>query len=274
MSRVKAFPAEYSLANWPFTATSSMRSSSGFILPRDVIRDANVYTNFGENSVDIRAIVIEPDNQENSDGLITLTLGTNTATQRFIGSFRLSTGAETVELYDQYNRSSGVLLLGDTSVFRSWVLGTHVFRTGDLRLEPSCYVPLMDRTVTGFLLPDNTVSSGRLNIVGKVGVCIEQRDNVFTFHFTGEPLFDRYLKYLEDDKAERPRQFATPHFLKKLTIVTYEKDTDSSPSFGPIHLYPDENNTVSIVAFNILLEEDVFRLSTGGSEINIALASA
>jgi hypothetical protein len=250
------FPDQYKLSKYPFTDTSIMASTDGALLPSSFFRDAAVYVNGTDGTISLRSIVI-------TDDVITVNLGTASDPAKYTGSFVLNTENEIIELRDKYLRCCGFLLHSkDDGFLNVWAQDEHQFRTGAAQLEVACHIPVFDHSVVGFLVNGNTIRSGDLQLVGTRGVCIDQNDNVFTIHYTGEPLYDRY---------KQGNSFVTPRAVQR---IIFEVQNNKNPlNNTQITAYPDKNGVISIISQNIYLNEDALRLKTENSSLRIELAA-
>jgi hypothetical protein len=229
-----------------------MTSEDGASLPQSFFRDAALYVNGTDGIIDLRRISI-------TNEIVTVNLGTVSDPAKYVGSFTLNTENEQIELRDKYNRCCGFLLHSkEDSFLNVWAQGDHVFKTGAAHLETVCHIPVFDHGLTGFLVNDEIIRSGDLQLVGTRGVCIQQEGNVFTFNYTGEPLYDRYITQKQGNK------FTTPRVLRQLII----EDATTQ-----VTAYPDEYGTITLIGQNVPTIRDALRITTDNTSIRIELAA-
>ncbi len=111
-------------------------------------------------------------------------------------SFDPSLPPSSLPVIDSYGRPAGLLLCDpqELGASQAWPVGTYAFPAGTAEFVASCCIPIPSDHVQGFLLPDGTVVSGDVWLVGDGGIVLTATaDNQIRVDITGEPLHARLL---------------------------------------------------------------------------------
>ena len=112
---------------------------------------------------------------------------------------------------DALGRNAGVLIVDPTELPQNWPIGTHSFGTG-AELVASVIELGADTAPTSLVLPDGTLITGDVWVVGDDGVVITQAgDGSTQVNMVGDPLFQRRLC---DPEFNSLVSIATPFFTK------------------------------------------------------------
>ena len=242
---VEQFRESVADSNYPFAASSTIKSLSGRELSPSLILDANICLPSSTVSCYLQKIVT---------GLQKVTVTVSDVSNKYTATGDIEENNDTVQLIDEYGRKSGLLVVSDSAfaVLRSWPRGEHIFDKQATQFVPSCVFLGSADVVNGFLLPDKTLVSGRVFIIAGRGVrFVRQDDNpepvdpVVKLHVIGDP----YYKY-DDPEEERPT------FITRINNV----GPNSHGSFT-LDIHPTYFNS----AISVITENDQIKISLAGS---------
>ena len=162
------------------------------------------------------------------------------------GEFDLVNPPDTVQLLDDHERASGLLMSESArlSLFQSWGVGTHRFDPDQTELAASVCVPVPNEGVRGIVLDDGTVLTGPVWLVGGPGVVLRQETEpavgnkcpgspdfpAVRVDLVGDPLFVR--RQCTDENL-----FTTPRFITSLTFDDgVDRFTCTPDQFGDVRM--------------------------------------
>jgi len=239
--------------NYPFAMNSALTNGSQTILEGTVI-DAIFYPVGGQPHMRLSQVDVAYD-------MVTLWLGDEDNAQRASGSFNLPTPQSNVVFTDAFKRPAG-LLIGDPqqlTVFSTWGIGSFAFNAAQTEFAATCCVPTPQTGVRGIVLPDGSVFSGDVWMMGADGVILSLEESsvvagpctaavekvmAVRVDVVGDPLFQRRLCFPYS-------LFKTPQFLKTLTF------TDGQQT---IVVGPDNNGDVKLTVNNNTAADTVLRV--------------
>jgi len=194
---------------YPFGDEVTLRSSQGDVISDSAFVDAKLFPVGGGARQYISSIVKDVD-------LLTFSISDETAADLGSGSATLSSSPATIELSDQYGRSSGVLVPGPQglSTFAGWSDGTYTFSLEATELVSSVVVPVPDSGVRAIIAGD-LLFSGDVWLYGKDGVVLTEEDGNVRIDVVGDPLYLR--KACDEENSE----------------LTYRRFLQTINGFGP-----------------------------------------
>jgi hypothetical protein len=230
-------------SRYPFSDDSSLESTSGVKIDKDLFLDAVVYA-IGKTAPLYLTSITADYNK------VTVTIEDTAQEIGITGEINPFSDSNSIPLFDKYGRSSGLLVLDAERLVRlqGWPLGTTEFGT-NAQFVASVVVPLPESFVSGFVLPDGTIVTGDVWFYGDKGVVIRKDSSGnIRFDMVGDPLFRRLLCDVAGTNVEL---FTTPNFLKTinnlpadeygnfLITVNTEMANDSI-----LRIYPDVTQNV------------------------------
>jgi hypothetical protein len=249
MSVERVFGLEYrdELADtrYPFSDSSSLKADTGYDLPKDIFLDAAIYPAGLASPMYLKKISVQIRE-------VILTIGNSSGTVLITGTFDPLGDVGEVPLYDKHGRSAGIIVSDEQrlSVFQSWQSGDHDFGI-NAEFVASTVIPMPQNHVSGFLLPDGSVVTGDIWLVGENGVAVRQdTDDSIRIDLIGDPLFKRKL-------CSSTEFFTTPNFVKTINNI-------------PPNSYGDFQLSVN----NEIAADTILRIypEAGGNSIRIELA--
>ncbi len=249
---------------YPFTWSSSLKSQDGRVLLEGTFLDAVISPVGGQAGLCITNVAV-------TNETITLTIGDRADRKRCSGAFSLTNPPDSVELFDVYGRPAGLLVSEALRLvsLQSWGLGEHAIAPGNAEFVASVCCPTPEVGLRGFLLPDGTVVSGEVWLVGDAGVVLRVEEDtgpvpcqpevdgvVIRVDVVGDPLFRRRL-------CAGAVDFRVPRFIQTVRILHSE---------GSFELTPDDMGEISLTPFNSLVTDTALRIrpKQGGMIIEMA----
>lgn len=159
--------------SYPVADDASWTATNGSVVPQEVFLDAMLTPIDPEGTVYVSAIDLSNNRVEVSDdnGLL---------------AWAIVTAEDTLTFADEYGRKLGVIVVSEE--FRD-LGGTLTFESHALPLAPAAVIPQVQNCVRGIQLPDGTVVTGDVEIIGVNGIVVEHdvAANALTFSAIGEP---------------------------------------------------------------------------------------
>ena len=252
------------VTRYPFSEQSTLTSDDDKILLEGIFIDAILYPQGNAAGLFLSAITITADT-------VTFEISTDTVKGICTGIVTNIASADRVELVDSVGRPAGLLLSegGNLKAVRAMGLGTHNFVRTAAEFCATVSVPTPSPSVTGFLLDDGSVVSGRVILFAENGVVIRTaqypvepicgtpylQDNI-EFNIIGDPLFRRRLCEGETD-YNLPRPITNVEFKIGTKTITL-------PMTG--------FNDLQIKASNQAAEDTALRISNTDQGIDISVA--
>jgi hypothetical protein len=216
---------------YPFEPGAKLVNGSGDIIPPDSFLDAHLYPIGGGAPIYLSSIVITVDN-------IIFHIGDNSSNDIASGSIAVTGSSDTVRLTDAYGRPAGILVseAARLGLFRSFGIGEHVFTKEQTPFVATVCMPTPQIGVRGIVIPDGTVFTGPVWIVGEDGVVVsketvtspatcdrgEETYEVIRVDVVGDPLFRRRLCIPAD-------LFTTPNFMRGIRVVNGSEEWVCTP---------------------------------------------
>lgn len=202
------------LSNFPFEDRATLLSNEGDLLLSGLLLDAVLYPAGGQSQLYLSSVTL-------TSSLCTLTVGDDDNAELCTGSFSLQELPDSVWLVDSLGRDSGLLVSEPLRLanFQAWSIGTHTFEPDATPFVAAVVQPVPWQAVTGVLLPDGTLLTGEVWLVGGAGIILSQRSHsepsgetvsVVRADAVGDPLFRR--------SRCSPGAFQTPRLLQRLVV--------------------------------------------------------
>lgn len=249
---------------YPFSPEATLTNGTQTLLEGSLI-DANLFPIGGDESLYLSSVTV-------TYQTVTITIGTNANAAIASGSFPLLSPPTSVALSDQFGRPAGLLVSEGVQLglFGAWGVGTFKFKQAQTAFAATVCVPVPDVGVRGIQLPDGSLLSGEVWLVGDDGVVLsssqittaaaacgaaEQTYTLVRVDVVGDPLFKRRL-------CSPSSLFATPRFLQSITF----KDSRQS-----VKVLPDERGDVKITVNNNLSPDTALRVhpTAAGTQFDV-----
>lgn len=238
---------EQQQTRYPFAESATLSGQGGVRIPEGMFIDAAIHAIGLTGVAHLTGIAIQRSE-------VTLYVGDAATRDLCSVSFNPVTPPETLALEDRLGRPAGVLVadVGLLSSLQSWTPGSYRFEPQATAFAASCVHPMPEQGLRGFLLPNGTLVTGDVWLVGGSGVILrvdeEGTDPVIRVDVVGDPLARRRL-------CEDAELFTTPRLIRALRIV--KGDTE-------IVVTPDARGDVQLVVGDHLVDDPVLRLRTTG----------
>ena len=192
---------------YPFTDTATLESTDGSLtLPKEVFCDANLYIPGAVAPLYIQKINI-------TNALKTITV--SDYSKKYTATGEIKPLSDSVELFDNRNRSVGILVASsDLTYFTSVPTGEYEFTYKSTPFVPRCITSLVDTGITS-IGTETEALTGDIWWVGKQGIILRYVDDAIRVDIVGEPLF----------KYEDPN-FTPPTFVQTINGVEADKYGD------------------------------------------------
>jgi len=227
-------------SRYPFSDSSTLISSSGVKIDKDLFIDAVVYAIGIAAPMYLRSITYDYNS-------MVMSIEDSFNEANITGKVNPFSDVASVPLFNSSGEPAGLLVIDAERLTRlkNWPIGVTEF--GDnAEFVASVVIPVPENLISGFILPDDTIISGDIWLYGDSGVVIRKKDGVIRFDVVGEPLFERVLC---DLPAENLAVFKTPNFLKTIN-----------------HLPPDDYGNFTILTNNEMANDSILRIYPDTSE--------
>ena len=223
---------------YPFEPAATLTSNTGNKISADSFVDAHLYPIGAGVSMYLSKISVTSE-------FVTFYIGDDNSTDVGSGYIAVPGTASTVRLTDSFDRPAGILVSTSENLgmFRSLGVGDHTFEKTATPFVAMACMPTPQIGVRGIVIPDGTLFTGPVWIVGEDGVVVtqetvtapatcdtsQQTHDVIRIDIVGDPLFRRRLC---GDPAEPqpPRNlFTTPNFIKKIRVVNGDSQWTCAP---------------------------------------------
>lgn len=272
---------------YPFSPVVSLQNAAGTVIPPDVFIDAHLYPIGGVDGTYLSKVVV-------SSGHITLHIGDDgsesIATAEIITNkleqYVSTSGDAIIQLKDVYQRPAGVLVSTAIrlAIFAGFGEGEHTFTKAQTEFLATVCMPTPEIGVRGVILPDGSVITGDVWLVGGPGVILSYLDtevagncNAASVEYptirvdaVGDPLFLRRLCEIENPNPDADL-FLTPKFIKTINVVN--ADSGESASWEAV---PDAHGQLFIQGNDSLASKTSLRVRTtseGTLELSVAGSS-
>jgi len=237
---------------YPFGDDSTLINDAGFAVIEGTFLDAALYPIGGGVGLYISSVTV--DHQS-----VTVIIGDLDNPAIASATFPLINPPNLVSLVDGFGRPAGVLVseTARLGIFQSWSIGTQEFLATETGFAATVCFPTPETGVRGFQLPDGTVMTGDVWIVGEDGVVLTEETvalppvcgvtgsaRVIRVDIVGDPLFRRRL-------CTPHSLFKTPRFIQKVRVVA--KNTQFICG-------PDANGELKMTVINDLAPDTVLRV--------------
>lgn len=240
---------------YPFSDGATLNNGKQFI-PFDVMADAALYPVGGAARMYLASVGVTHD-------AVTLTVGTS-ADKALCSTTYPSIGApDSAQLVDAVGRPAGLVVGGENGrlgVFAAWGVGTFAFSPDQTEFAATVCFPQPQAGVRGVMLPDGSVLSGDVWLVGEDGVVLRRESvttprpdggpggavahEVIRLDVVGDPLFRRRLCIPQS-------LFQTPRFL---TAIIFKDGRQR------VRVSPGDRGDVKLTVNNDLAADTVLRI--------------
>ena len=233
---------------WPFSAAVTPTNSNGYFIPDSTFLDASFYPVGGTVGLYISSISV-------LNGQVIIVVSDENANNLATGTFPLLNPPSLIEFFDAFNRPAGVIVSDPTrlAVFQAWAVGQQVFTQDQTEFVAEVYQPSPEIGFRGFVLPDGSLLTGDIWIVGDDGVVVRNDPGnpqpVVRVDAVGDPLFARRL-------CEPENLFVTPRFVQKIRIMSGN---------GVFTATPDANGNFEISVGSNVATDVALRVRTTNS---------
>lgn len=232
---------------YPFADQATLSNGAQTILA-GMLLDAVIHLIGAEDSQYLSEVDI-------TNSTVTLWIGDKNTANQASGSFNLTDPPDNVPLTDSLGRSAGLLVSQSLRLasFAAWGVGQYAFTYEQSGFAATVCIPTPEAGVRGVQLPDGTIITGELWLVGGEGVVLQSSqltDNtghtypVITVNATGDPLFRRSVCVPES-------LFQTPPLLQTITF----KD-----GYQRVVCGPNAQGGIKITVNNDLASDTVLRI--------------
>jgi hypothetical protein len=251
---------------YPFSETVSLKSQDGRVILHGTFIDAVISPVGGQAGLCITKVTV-------TNELVTITIGDIVNRNRCTGSFGVINPPDSVELQDEYGRPAGLLVSEALRLasLQSWGLGEHVISPGNAEFVAAVCCPTPEVGLRGFILPDGTVVSGEVWLVGDAGVVLRVENDtgpvrcqpevdgvVIRVDVVGDPLFRRRL-------CAGAVDYRVPRFIQAVRILY--------PG-GQFTVTPDDAGDLSLTPFNSLAADTALRVRPKQNGMIMEMAGA
>lgn len=230
--RHQELQAELSDTNYPFEPYCTL-SNGQFEIPRDVFEDFRLYPSHLEGPFYLSVIeVFESD--------VRVWFGNQDVSQALYASWDLPVAESSINVYDQYNRICGLIVssVDGLTLLGSYPAGRYDFDFASSTVCSRCVLPTAASTVSGFVLPDGSVASGQVWLLGEDGVILSTASSggqtTVRVDIVGDPLFLQKL-------CENVDLFNPTNPIRSIKVVNGEQE---------FVCYPDSLGNLSITQNN------------------------
>lgn len=246
--------AEQTLTGFPFTQRASLTNGQRTI-QKGLLTDAMLYPIGGGARIYLSGVTI-------THTTVTVTVGDETTEELASGNFPLVNPPDQVALTDPQDRPAGLLVStsAQLSTLQAWGVGSWAFKPDETEFCPAACAPTPATGLQGVLLPDGTVLTGDVWLVGSDGVVLTattltvpgagpnppQTIQAIRVDIVGDPLVRRRL-------CSGMALFSTPQFIKTIRVT--------SPA-GTVDVAPDALGGFQLTGNNAAASDTVLRVVT------------
>ena len=240
MPNMQLFPEfrdQYIDTKYPFMDNSTMVSTEGQAIDRDLFDDASLFPVGATGVVYIASIVVQARS-------VRISIADSSRNEQAFAEFDPLFAPELLRLTDSFGRPAGVLVSSAVKLarFTSWSIGTHTFGPTTATFVPSVVIPTPEVGVRGVRTEAGDLFVRDFLIVGDNGVVVrEEEPGCIRVDIVGDPLFRRKLCIPVD-------LFTTPRFIETINGCPPDKYGNFNLTVGDhlneqtiLRIYP--NNT-------------------------------
>tara|TARA_R110000824_G_scaffold397067_1_gene599485 strand:+ start:401 stop:1231 length:831 start_codon:yes stop_codon:yes gene_type:complete len=253
---------------YPFESAATLTSNNGSKIPKNSFADAHLYPIGADASMHLSKISVTSE-------FVTFYIGDANSTNVGSGYISVPGNAGTVRLTDSFGRPAGILISTSENLgmFRSLGVGDHTFEKTATPFVAMACMPTPQIGVRGIVIPDGTLFTGPVWLVGEDGVVITQETvtspatcdtsqqvhDVIRIDIVGDPLFRRRLCV--------PRNlFTTPNFVKKIRVVNGDSQWTCAPdSHGYFTIHGNDSLAGDAALRVRITEEGKLEFAVAGS---------
>jgi hypothetical protein len=243
---------------YPFEPTARLTSSTGNVIPEDSFIDAHLYPIGASASMYLSKVSV-------SSEYVTFHIGDSDSVSVASGNVPVPGTEPVVRLTDSYGRPAGIIISESEKLglFRSFGLGDHEFKKADTSFVATVCMPTPQIGVRGIVIPDGTLFTGPVWLVGEDGVVITketvtapatcdaaaQVQEVIRVDVVGDPLFRRRLCVPRD-------LFTTPNFIQKIKVVDANSEWTCAPDADGYFTIHGNDSLAGDSALRVRITED------------------
>tara|TARA_R110002020_G_scaffold16515_4_gene58248 strand:- start:3150 stop:3980 length:831 start_codon:yes stop_codon:yes gene_type:complete len=243
---------------YPFEPGCSLTSKTGATIPVDSFIDAHLYPIGADESMYLSKISV-------SSELVIFHIGDANSASVASGEIPVPGTEDNIRLVDSYGRPAGIIVSESEKLglFRSLGAGDHDFARTAAPFVATVCMPTPQIGVRGISIPDGTLFTGPVWIVGEDGVVVTretvtdaatcdtaaQTRDVIRVDVVGDPLFRRRLCV--------PRNlFTTPNFIQKIKIVNEDTEWTCAPDDNGYFTIQGNDSLAGDAALRVRITED------------------
>lgn len=243
------FRDQQRFSKYPFADHATLISDDGLLFPDPMIVDASLYLVGASENIRITQIEVAP-------RLITFYIGDDLEPEMAKASFDPLQPPEILYFEDTYSRSAGIMVLDlpTISSVNTWGEGIHTFSPDATPFLAGIVIPLPEVVLRGFLLPDGSLMTGHVPILGKDGVIVRQDDDGnIRIDIVGDPLFTRKICGEFDQILNSPIFLKTINGLLPDPYGNFHLSTADPALDEALRVFPAGKDTIVIsIAGNTL----------------------
>jgi hypothetical protein len=256
------FRDEQGDSRYPFSDTATLRSNTGFFIPKNCFVDAHLYPIGGGAGAYLSSISVANDR-------VTINFSDPSNTNACTGIYRpLDLGENkhvSVALLDSSNRPAGVFvgLVSELRLLSGWPIGTHTFTPAATELVGTAVSPAQEPGVRGLIGPSGELLTDDLWLIGDRGVVLRVlAENTIQVNIVGTPLFKR--AECVDSAGNSIGDFSPRNYLKTINgceadeygnfnLAVKSHNDDGTIRKQILRIYPDENGLkIAVVGSRVL----------------------
>lgn len=227
------FRDQQSDSRYPFGDAATLRSNTGFFIPKNALVDLNLRIINGGVGAYLSSIVVDNDR-------VSLNFSDFGRRNTCSGQYRpLELGDDkyfTISLSDRSGRPAGVMVGGadELRLLSGWPAGAHTFTAAATELAASVVTPALETGVRALITQSGGVITDDIWLIGDQGVVLRVlADNTIQINVTGAPLFKR-IQCLGED-GQPIGDFSPRNYLKTINCCPPDK-------YGNFNLVVKSNN--------------------------------
>lgn len=246
------FRNEQSDSRYPFSDNATLRSNTGFFIPKNCFVDANLHIINGGVGAYLSEIFIDGDS-------VNISFSDEARNNTCRGIYRpLELGIgdySSIALVDRFGRPGGVVIGANQELrlLSGWPPGSHTFTPAATEIVASLVTPAQEPGVRGLISPSGELITGDIWLVGDQGVVLRVlSDNTIQVNIVGNPLFKR--AQCVDESGASVGDFTPRNYVKQingcpadeygnfnLVVKSHNEDEEGGVRKQILRIYPDEN---------------------------------
>lgn len=246
---------------FPFAESASL--SNGVVAFLDsTLLDASFYPIGAVDFLFVSKVAVTHD-------LIRISMGDANEEEICYGEFDAISPGELVRFQDRFGRPAGIIISEPNrlALFQSWGIGSQQFTRAQTEICATCFIPTPEIGIRGIVLPDGSVMTGDVWLIGDNGVALRADKELLDI---GDPSVPKVVKTIRVDVVGDPLfrrrlcqpndLFQTPRFIKTIRVV--------GPN-GTFECTPDSQGNINLIVNNYVKENTVLRVTDDGNGLVI-----